>query len=54
MGHAAPDSGIRRNPSAAVSRHIALALYYAAVVVALLVLYGSGNFSAPPFVYQGF
>ena len=31
-----------------------MTLYYVAIVVALVVLYGAGNFSPPPFVYQGF
>ncbi|MBV8716446.1 MAG: teichoic acid D-Ala incorporation-associated protein DltX [Chloroflexi bacterium] len=31
-----------------------LALYYLAILLVLLLLYGSGNFSAPEFVYQGF
>ena len=32
----------------------ALALYYLAILLGLLLLYGSGDFSAPEFVYQGF
>ena len=31
-----------------------LVLYYLAIIAGLLVLYGHGNFSTPPFVYQGF
>ena len=29
-------------------------LYYLAILAALLVLYGRGDFSTPPFIYQGF
>jgi hypothetical protein len=29
-------------------------LYYFAIVVALILMYGRGDFSTPPFVYQGF
>ena len=29
-------------------------LYYLAILLGLLVLYGRGDFSTPPFVYQGF
>ncbi|MBV9489664.1 MAG: teichoic acid D-Ala incorporation-associated protein DltX [Verrucomicrobia bacterium] len=35
-------------------RFALLVLYYLAVTVILLILYGRGNFSTPPFVYQGF
>jgi hypothetical protein len=33
-----------------------LALYYLGILLALLLLYssGNGNFTAPPFIYQGF
>jgi len=31
-----------------------LILYYFAVIVTLIVMYGRGDFSAPPFIYQGF
>ncbi|MDB6138046.1 MAG: hypothetical protein JWO94_1118 [Verrucomicrobiaceae bacterium] len=31
-----------------------LTLYYLAVLVAVIVLHARGNFTAPPFVYQGF
>ena len=33
---------------------VALALYYLAITAALILLYGRGDFSTPPFVYQGF
>ena len=34
--------------------HVLLILYYFAVIVALIEMYGRGDFSTPPFVYQGF
>jgi hypothetical protein len=33
---------------------VVLILYYCAVIAGLIVIYGRGNFSTPPFVYQGF
>ncbi len=33
---------------------IARALYYLAIVLALILMYGRGDFSTPPFVYQEF
>ncbi len=35
-------------------RMILLTLYYLAIILALIALYGRGDFSTPPFVYQGF
>jgi hypothetical protein len=35
-------------------RRVLLILYYFAVIAALIVMYGRGDFSTPPFVYQGF
>lgn len=35
-------------------RLAARTLYYLAILLGLLVLYGRGDFSTPPFVYQGF
>jgi hypothetical protein len=35
-------------------RNGALVLYYLAILLGLLLLYGNGDFSAPEFVYQGF
>jgi D-Ala-teichoic acid biosynthesis protein len=32
----------------------ALTCYYLAIIAALILLYGRGDFSTPPFVYQGF
>ena len=31
-----------------------LGLYYALIAAGLIALYGRGDFSTPPFVYQGF
>lgn len=31
-----------------------LILYYLAVILALIAMYGRGDFSMPPFIYQGF
>jgi len=33
---------------------VLLVLYYLAVILALIVIYGRGDFRTPPFVYQGF
>ena len=33
---------------------VLLVLYYLAILVALIAIYGRGDFSTPPFVYQGF
>jgi hypothetical protein len=35
-------------------RFAILTLYYLAILVALIALYGRGNFSTPPFIYQNF
>jgi hypothetical protein len=31
-----------------------LALYYLAIILTLVLMYGRGDFSTPPFVYQEF
>ena len=31
-----------------------LTIYYFAIIVGLIVMYGEGNFTPPDFVYQGF
>jgi hypothetical protein len=31
-----------------------LVAYYLAVIAGLIVMYGRGDFSTPPFIYQGF
>jgi hypothetical protein len=35
-------------------RFAALTIYYLGILAALLALYGQGNFSTPPFIYQNF
>jgi hypothetical protein len=35
-------------------RAITLTLYYLAILIGLILLYGQGDFSTPPFIYQGF
>jgi membrane-bound ClpP family serine protease len=35
-------------------RGILLTLYYLAILVGLILMYGKGDFSTPPFIYQGF
>ncbi len=38
----------------ALLRTLLLVLYYLLIIAGLLILYGKGDFSTPPFVYQGF
>jgi cytochrome bd-type quinol oxidase subunit 2 len=35
-------------------RVVALTVYYLAIIAGLVALYGRGEFSTPPFVYQEF
>ena len=35
-------------------RQALLVFYYLAIIATLIYLYGRGDFSTPPFVYQGF
>jgi hypothetical protein len=35
-------------------RQTLLVVYYIGIIAALIYLYGRGDFSTPPFVYQGF
>ena len=35
-------------------RFVALTLYYLGILVGLVALYGQGDFSTPPFIYQNF
>jgi hypothetical protein len=44
-------TGILANP---VLRIFALTVYYLAIILALIIMYGRGDFSTPPFIYQGF
>ena len=34
--------------------HALLILYYLAIILVLIAMYGRGDFRTPPFVYQGF
>ncbi|MEQ1859029.1 MAG: teichoic acid D-Ala incorporation-associated protein DltX [Chthoniobacteraceae bacterium] len=36
------------------TRFALLTVYYLAIIAALILLYGRGDFSTPPFVYQEF
>jgi len=38
----------------ATLHRVLLVLYYLAVIGTLILMYGRGDFSTPPFVYQGF
>ena len=42
-----------RSPSSRV-RGLALCVYYVAVLIALLLIYGTNPPTPPPFIYQGF
>jgi hypothetical protein len=35
-------------------RFVALTAYYLGILVGLIALYGRGDFSTPPFIYQNF
>ena len=35
-------------------RAVMLFVYYLAVIVALMIIYGRGDFTTAPFIYQGF
>ncbi len=35
-------------------RFLALTIYYLGILVGLIALYGKGDFSTPPFIYQYF
>jgi hypothetical protein len=35
-------------------RFVGLTIYYLGILVGLVVLYGQGDFSTPPFIYQNF
>jgi D-Ala-teichoic acid biosynthesis protein len=36
------------------ARFVTLTIYYLGILVALVALYGQGDFSTPPFIYQNF
>jgi hypothetical protein len=44
-------SWLERHP--ALDR-VVLILYYFAIIVMVILMYGRGDFHTPPFVYQGF
>lgn len=35
-------------------KRVALVVYYLAIILTLVLMYGRGDFSTPPFVYQEF
>ena len=35
-------------------RFVGLTIYYLGILVGLVALYGAGDFSTPPFIYQNF
>ncbi len=35
-------------------RILLLTLYYLLIILGLIIMYGRGDFSTPPFIYQGF
>lgn len=41
-------------PTHAGLRALALFVLYIVIVVGLILMYGKGSFSTPPFIYQGF
>jgi hypothetical protein len=45
---------ITRSVDTPAARTVGLALYYAAIVLALLAMYGMGETAPASFVYQGF
>ncbi len=44
-------TGLYANPWV---RTIALTLYYLAILLGLILIYGKGGYSAPSFIYQAF
>ena len=44
-------SWLERHPTV---HRVLLILYYLAVILVLIAIYGRGDFRTPPFVYQGF
>jgi hypothetical protein len=41
-------------PPSPTIRVVGLTIYYLAVMLGLVVMYGQGDFSTPSFIYQGF
>ena len=52
QGH--KDHALSSNRSRPWLRFAILTIYYLGILVALVALYGQGNFSTPPFIYQNF
>jgi hypothetical protein len=50
----APSEVMRPAESKPVLTGALLILYYLFIIVTLIVMYGRGDFSTPPFIYQGF
>lgn len=46
--------GVERAWSKDVVRLPVLTLYYLALIITLVVLYGGSHYTPPPFIYQGF
>ncbi len=44
-------TGLYTNP---LVRTFALTLYYLAILLGLILMYGKGDFSAPSFIYQAY
>jgi hypothetical protein len=44
-------TGLYTNPTVHI---VGLTLYYLAIILGLILMYGRGDFSTPPFIYQGF
>lgn len=41
-------------PLAGWKRSVLLFFYYLAIIIALMIIYGRGDFRTAPFIYQGF
>ena len=54
QGRRAENEGVNRLPDRSVIHRVLLLFYYLFVIGALIILYGRGDFSTPPFIYQGF
>lgn len=51
MNFAAVEAWLAERPKAKL---VAYSLYYLAIAIILILMYGRGDFSTPPFVYQEF
>ncbi len=45
---------ITRMRTNAAFKTLLIVVYYLLIIGGLLILYGKGNFSTPPYIYQGF